>query len=244
MATINTTMYASSNGGASWDAVGAGTAKYTDRKGADERVCYVFTYAPTAGYKAEGIAFTIAMMGISGYNWNGPWTVELCEGDRPNDSVIASATETGQLKGNGYTDVTFNLAIFDTTVLNKETQLCASIYTPNKTAVWTGTADVTEVAAHIDVIYTYGGEEIADKKTPGEALTLRGVSFYRNGYTQIGWSTAEGGEISHSFGESYAADKELTLYPVWGIAPSAVLWLLLRQIEKTRKQRTENNSKR
>ncbi len=80
-----------------------------------------------------------------------------------------------------------------------------------------------------DVTYVYGDKTIKDEKTYGEALTLRDVSFYRNGYTQIGWSTVEGGEISHSLGESYTADEELTLYPVWGIAPKIVLWLLLKR---------------
>ncbi len=242
MAIISASAYRSTDSGANWYAVDPGSASQTNAKGASEQTCYVFSYVPTTGFKATVIAFTVKMKGISGYNWTGPWTAELYDGERPNDKLITSASTSGQLVGDNYTDVTFVIVIPDGVTLDKEMRLCIGLYAPGRTTVWTGTVDVTEAAAYIDVIYTYGGEEIVDKKTPSEALTLRGVSFYRNGYTQIGWSSTEGGEISHSFGESYTADEALTLYPVWGIAPSTVLWLLLRRIEKTRKQRMENNS--
>lgn len=80
-----------------------------------------------------------------------------------------------------------------------------------------------------NVTYTNGDETITDVKTYGEALTLRGVTFYRKGYSQIGWSSTGDGEITHALGANYEADEALTLYPVWGIAPGVVLRLLLKR---------------
>ena len=65
---------------------------------------------------------------------------------------------------------------------------------------------------------TYGnGSNVTAYKTYGEPITLLGETFTRTGYTQSGWATSDGGAKSYDFGETYATDAPITLYPVWTI---------------------------
>lgn len=70
-----------------------------------------------------------------------------------------------------------------------------------------------------DVTYQPGtngsGNAVTDIKFYNDALTLRGALFTRTGYTQVGWSTVDGGEKVYAFGGGYTTNAALTLYPVW-----------------------------
>ena len=70
-----------------------------------------------------------------------------------------------------------------------------------------------------DVTYQPGtngsGNAVTDIKFYNDALTLRGALFTRTGYTQTGWATVDGGEKVYGFGDIYAQNAALTLYPVW-----------------------------
>ncbi|MBE6382072.1 MAG: hypothetical protein E7049_03540 [Lentisphaerae bacterium] len=59
------------------------------------------------------------------------------------------------------------------------------------------------------------GSQQTATKTHGEALTLKSALFTRDGYTQTGWATSDGGAKAYNIGASYTANAELTLYPVW-----------------------------
>ena len=59
------------------------------------------------------------------------------------------------------------------------------------------------------------GSQQTATKTHGEALTLKSALFTREGYTQTGWATSDGGAKAYNIGASYTANAELTLYPVW-----------------------------
>ena len=70
-----------------------------------------------------------------------------------------------------------------------------------------------------DVIYLPGaagtGEAVTDTKPYDGFLTLRGTLFTREGYSQTGWTTIDGGEKDYNFEDIYQANAALTLYPVW-----------------------------
>ena len=64
---------------------------------------------------------------------------------------------------------------------------------------------------------TYGtGSQQSAQKTKGVALTLRGATFTRTGYTQTGWSkNASGSTKDYNLNASYTVDAAVTLYPYW-----------------------------
>ena len=82
-------------------------------------------------------------------------------------------------------------------------------------------ADVSRlsITGDYEVIYlpgTYGaGSAVTDMKPHNNILTLRGALFTRAGYTQVGWSTVDGGEKVYDFKDIYTKNEALTLYPVW-----------------------------
>ena len=82
-------------------------------------------------------------------------------------------------------------------------------------------ADVSRlsITGDYEVIYlpgTYGtGSAVTDMKPHNNILTLRGALFTRAGYTQVGWSTVDGGEKVYGFEDIYTKNEALTLYPVW-----------------------------
>ena len=59
------------------------------------------------------------------------------------------------------------------------------------------------------------GSTQTQTKTEGAAITLRGVTFTRDGYVQTGWSLTDGGEKAYSLGAQYTQDASVTLYPYW-----------------------------
>ena len=59
------------------------------------------------------------------------------------------------------------------------------------------------------------GSQQTDTKTEDVALTLKGALFTRDGYTQTGWATSDGGAKAYGLGASYTANEPVTLYPFW-----------------------------
>ena len=61
-----------------------------------------------------------------------------------------------------------------------------------------------------------GGAEFGlqmDIKTHGEALTLPGEIFHREGYVQIGWMGSDG--VFYELGGVYTTDADVTMYAAW-----------------------------
>ena len=59
------------------------------------------------------------------------------------------------------------------------------------------------------------GASQSDVGLQGESIVLRGVLFTREGYTQTGWATTEGGAQAYALGAEYDVGASLVLYPVW-----------------------------
>ena len=61
------------------------------------------------------------------------------------------------------------------------------------------------------------GTVLPSKKEHGEAIDLKLINagFSRNGYTQTGWTTTDGGEKVYESGESYTENHDLELFPTW-----------------------------
>ena len=61
------------------------------------------------------------------------------------------------------------------------------------------------------------GTVLPSKKEHGKAINLKLINagFSRNGYTQTGWTTTDGGEKVYEFGASYAENHDLELFPTW-----------------------------
>ena len=59
------------------------------------------------------------------------------------------------------------------------------------------------------------GSQATDSKTHDVALKLGGAIFTREGYTQTGWATTDGGTQAYELGGSYTANEAITLYPIW-----------------------------
>lgn len=101
----------------------------------------------------------------------------------------------------------------------------ATAYELGKTqSSWSTTANVTFYAVWAIKTYTityqsdsnsYAGTSTTATKTHGTALTLKGETFYRHGYTQTGWSTSAGGTKAYNVGGSYTTDANATFYPFW-----------------------------
>ena len=240
MATASCTLVGQTYNNSAWGTYNPGQACYAgyDTGGTHYTTIIKFK-TPSFSGKTSKLTVTFPTQNISGY-YNSQWPdirYALCTSDANKQKyrdTTSAVSDTYQLLS-GYKEIAAGNTVtltFETSALQPNTHYYVFIWGgdsyskfqinlyPSATLTYTENRTVT---------YTYGGESIADKKTNGVALTLRGVSFYRNGYSQIGWSTSEGGEITHSFGASYATEANLTLYPVWGIAPKVVLWLLLKR---------------
>jgi len=60
------------------------------------------------------------------------------------------------------------------------------------------------------------GSKAAETKTCGVDFTLPGSAvFTATGYTQVGWTTTDGGAQTHALGGSYTGNAAQTFYPVW-----------------------------
>ena len=59
------------------------------------------------------------------------------------------------------------------------------------------------------------GSIAAGEKKYGVDFTLSSSTFTRDGFTQTGWATSDGGAKVYDLGGSYTANADITLYPVW-----------------------------
>jgi hypothetical protein len=60
------------------------------------------------------------------------------------------------------------------------------------------------------------GDNHSQVKTAGKDVTLRGVTYTRNGFTQTGWSKKEDGSTKdYKLKGTYTDDADITLYPFW-----------------------------
>ena len=60
------------------------------------------------------------------------------------------------------------------------------------------------------------GSKANESKTCGVAFTLPSSAvFTATGYTQVGWTTTDGGAQTHALGGSYTDNAAQTFYPVW-----------------------------
>lgn len=78
----------------------------------------------------------------------------------------------------------------------------------------TKTAGTTYTISYLHGVHG-NGENQTQQKTAGTAVTLKGAIFTREGYTQTGWSTVDGGAKSYAIGGQYTQDASITLYPFW-----------------------------
>ncbi|MBR1922993.1 MAG: InlB B-repeat-containing protein, partial [Paludibacteraceae bacterium] len=62
-----------------------------------------------------------------------------------------------------------------------------------------------------------GADIAAGEKTYNEDFTLSNSTFTREGYTQTGWSTEDGGSKAYDLGDTYTGNTALDLYPYWEI---------------------------
>ena len=86
--------------------------------------------------------------------------------------------------------------------------------------VWSNSHTYVEIKSTSYIVtYKAGtnglGTQASDTKTPDEALTLKGEIFTREGFTQTGWATSEGGVKAYDLGGSYNDNVGRELYPVW-----------------------------
>lgn len=83
-------------------------------------------------------------------------------------------------------------------------------------------------AVHYTITYDKGangtGSISAGNKTHGVDFTLSSETFTREGYTQDGWSTSDGGDKVYDLGGSYSDNAAITLYPHWTIKNYTVSW--------------------
>ena len=84
--------------------------------------------------------------------------------------------------------------------------------------VWTQNPPDTYTVTYLPGANGMGSVAI-DAKTIDVILTLRGATFTRNGYTQTGWATTDGGTKVFELSGSYSDNEAITLYPVWAQNP-------------------------
>ena len=62
------------------------------------------------------------------------------------------------------------------------------------------------------------GENYSQAKKKGESVTLRDVTYTRNGFTQTGWSKKEDGSTKdYNLKGTYSEDADITLFPFWKV---------------------------
>ena len=81
---------------------------------------------------------------------------------------------------------------------------------------WTQNAATTYTVSYKPGDYANETTTYSATKTQGVALTLRGSTYTRSGYTQTGWSTSSNGASkSYELSGSYTTNAAITLYPYW-----------------------------
>ncbi len=134
-------------------------------------------------------------------------------GNEP-DATKAGSWETFEIEGNFPADTDLYIYGYN----YSEYHNAITIYGLYDSDEYTKVIDATE-AEYYAVSYEPGargsGETAGATKIEGFPLTLEGAIFTRVGYTQTGWSTADGGEKVYELSGNYTANEAATLYPYW-----------------------------
>lgn len=134
-----------------------------------------------------------------------------------DDQTLADAILTG---GSASVAGTFTWKNSQTALDQAGTHSYDVVFTPDDPNYKSveGTVSVTVTRRKYDVTYDPGmdgtGTAQTVVKTYGEALTLAGVLFLREGYVQDGWTTEDGSEW-FELNAQYDRDEDITLYPTW-----------------------------
>lgn len=177
--------------------------------------------ATTASYSAGG---TITLTGdtVLYAVWEAKTYTITYNANGGSGSASASATYGSSWtthSGSGFTRSGYNLVGWAASASNT-----AAYELGKAQSTWLTDANVTLYAVWAIKTYTvtyqsdsntYAGTPATETKTHGTALTLKGVTFYRHGYTQTGWSTSVGGAKAYNVGGSYTENASAILYPFW-----------------------------
>ena len=117
-------------------------------------------------------------------------------------------------------------------IANSDRTFCASTAYTNGSSQYTANDDhdlyIKWEVQHYTITYDKGengtGTIAAGDKTHGVSFTLSSSTFTRDGYTQDGWSTSDGGDKVYDLGGSYTANADITLYPHWAISNYTIGW--------------------
>lgn len=103
---------------------------------------------------------------------------------------------------------TYDVKIFNEQYNGKKRSGTASAFAQAKLTV---TGSVIGYAPGRDGI----GRRIAVGRTDNSPVKLKGAVYTRPLFTQVGWSTTDGGAKEYELGDTYTAEGSITLYPVW-----------------------------
>ena len=156
----------------------------------------------------------------------------------------AAGTVTYTATANNTTGITYSL---DATSLAAGNTINASTGAVTYVAGWSGTSTITASAAgtsgpatathtvsHVCYTVTYNanggtGTVAATSHVAGTSTTLAANSYSRDGFTFLGWNTAENGSGTfYLAGASYTVNADITLYARWATtapAPGFKIWV-------------------
>ena len=84
---------------------------------------------------------------------------------------------------------------------------------------WISASYLRSTETNVYTIYYNVGEGkmklTQQRKFPGNEATLTEEIPTLDGNTFVGWATQKGGDVVYTAGQSYSADKDITLYAVW-----------------------------
>lgn len=154
------------------------------------------------------------------YSIAGSYTITYTPGSNGTGSVQTDSTVEGAsitLKGAIFTRSGYEQTGWSTSDGGSKAYDLGAQYTADADVTlypfWTATV------SYYTVTYRPGangsGAVQTDQKTSGVPLTLKGAIFTRNGYTQAGWSTTDGGAIEYPLNGQYTENADITLYPYW-----------------------------
>ena len=154
----------------------------------------------------NAVTYNLTYNGLEGATHSNPatYTVETETITLTAPSARTGYTFTGwTCGGNAITQIVLGSTGDKTIIANWSLNTYAVTY--DKGAYGTGTID-------------------AGSKTHGVNFTLSSSTFTREGYTQTGWSTSDGGSKVYDLGGSYTTDAVITLYPFWSLNSHTLAW--------------------
>ena len=177
-------------------------------------------------------------------NANDVYTIQPSEGVKVTKLVVVGKTwlqgDAGNASTIAFDDWTPASGTFFDYVTDGETYVKTFEFTPSAEQTYgqaiTMRPGTNQLGAYIEVygdIKTYTityaagangtGSVAAGEKIYGVAFTLSSNTFTRDGFTQTGWATSDGGPQVYALGGSYTANADVTLYPVWSVISSTVV---------------------